>query len=185
VLTLSPATVDGLLPPLRQPRGLSTTKPGRLLKKQLPVRTYTSGAASSRGSSSISPRRPPRRNDRRRFPAHVHVDRHRYDVDGVLAASAPHPAGRGARARASARILPIPILGMDTDNGSDSINEDLLAFCDAEHLTLTRGWQCDQNGRPHRRRIGVCSPRRTTLVHDDRGNRVASPSATVIRSSLC
>jgi hypothetical protein len=82
-------------------------------------------------------------------------------------------------------LFPFPILGMDTDNGSDSINEDLLASCDAEHLTLTRGWQCDQNGRPHRRRIGVCSPRRTTLVHDDRGNRVASPSATVIRSSLC
>jgi hypothetical protein len=41
LLTLSPATADRLLAPLRQPHGLSTTKPGRLLKKQIPVRTFT------------------------------------------------------------------------------------------------------------------------------------------------
>src|SRR5919197_5384426 len=32
LLALSPATADRLLQPLRQPRGLTTTKPGRLLK---------------------------------------------------------------------------------------------------------------------------------------------------------
>ncbi len=41
LLALSPATVDRLLRPLRQPHGLSTTKPGRLLKHQIPVRTFT------------------------------------------------------------------------------------------------------------------------------------------------
>src|SRR5438270_9516790 len=41
LLELSPATVDRLLRPLRQPHGLSTTKPGRLLKHQIPVRTFT------------------------------------------------------------------------------------------------------------------------------------------------
>ncbi len=40
LLELSPATVDRLLRPLRQPHGLSTTKPGRLLKHQIPVRTF-------------------------------------------------------------------------------------------------------------------------------------------------
>jgi hypothetical protein len=29
------------LAPLRQPHGLTTTQPGRLLKKQIPVRTFT------------------------------------------------------------------------------------------------------------------------------------------------
>src|SRR5690349_4274121 len=38
LVTLSPATADRLLAPVRQPHGMSTTKPGRLLEKQLPVR---------------------------------------------------------------------------------------------------------------------------------------------------
>jgi len=41
VLSLSPATADRLLKPLRQPHGLTTTKPGRLLKQHIPVRTFT------------------------------------------------------------------------------------------------------------------------------------------------
>jgi hypothetical protein len=41
LLALSAATVDRLLRPLRQPHGLSTTKPGRLLKKQIPIRMFT------------------------------------------------------------------------------------------------------------------------------------------------
>jgi hypothetical protein len=40
LLALSPATVDRLLRPLRQPHGLSTTKPGRRLKHQIPIRTF-------------------------------------------------------------------------------------------------------------------------------------------------
>src|SRR5438128_3343893 len=41
VLALSSATADRLLRPLRHPHGLTTTKPGRLLKKQIPIRTFT------------------------------------------------------------------------------------------------------------------------------------------------
>jgi hypothetical protein len=41
LLAISQATVDQLLRPLRQPHGLSTTKAGRLLKKQIPIRTFT------------------------------------------------------------------------------------------------------------------------------------------------
>jgi len=41
LLALSSATVDRLLRPLRQPHGVSTRRPGRLLKHQIPVRTFT------------------------------------------------------------------------------------------------------------------------------------------------
>jgi hypothetical protein len=41
VLALSPATADRLLRPLRQPHGLTATKPGGLLKQHIPVRTFT------------------------------------------------------------------------------------------------------------------------------------------------
>src|SRR3954451_24377090 len=37
LLGLSPATADRLLRALRQPQGIGTTKPGRLLKQQIPV----------------------------------------------------------------------------------------------------------------------------------------------------
>lgn len=46
LLTLSPATADRLLQQARtagQPRGLSTTKPGSLLKRQIPVRVADHG----------------------------------------------------------------------------------------------------------------------------------------------
>src|SRR5262249_22325768 len=35
--------------------------------------------------------------------------------------------------------FPFPILGLDTDNGCEFINNDLLVYCDAEQITFTRG----------------------------------------------
>ena len=40
------------------------------------------------------------------------------------------------RARA---LFPFPILGLDTDNGGEFINEDVAAFCVREQITFTRG----------------------------------------------
>src|SRR5205823_7359467 len=36
-------------------------------------------------------------------------------------------------------LLPFAMLGIDTDNGAEFINVELLAFCEQEHLTFTRG----------------------------------------------
>jgi hypothetical protein len=39
-----------------------------------------------------------------------------------------------------ARLLfPFPILGIDTDKGGEFINESLIAYCEQEQITLTRG----------------------------------------------
>src|SRR6202035_3646207 len=44
------------------------------------------------------------------------------------------------RALERARTLfPFPILGIDTDNGAEFINADVVAYCEREHLTFTRG----------------------------------------------
>jgi hypothetical protein len=40
-------------------------------------------------------------------------------------------------------LLPFPLLGIDTDNGAEFINVELMAYCEQAHLTFTRG-------RPHR-----------------------------------
>ncbi len=37
------------------------------------------------------------------------------------------------------QLLPFPLLGIDTDNGAEFINVELLAFCEQEQLTFTRG----------------------------------------------
>ncbi|MFL5652993.1 MAG: transposase family protein [Ktedonobacteraceae bacterium] len=36
------------------------------------------------------------------------------------------------------QVLPFPLLGLDTDNGSEFINVELLAYCEREHITFTR-----------------------------------------------
>jgi IS30 family transposase len=40
---------------------------------------------------------------------------------------------------AARRLLPFPILGIDTDNGSEFLNAELLAYCEREGITFTRG----------------------------------------------
>ena len=46
--------------------------------------------------------------------------------------------GRPRGARRRARCLPFPLLGLDSDNGGEFINADLLTWCDEQHLTFTR-----------------------------------------------
>jgi hypothetical protein len=37
------------------------------------------------------------------------------------------------------RLLPFPLLGLDTDNGSECINTALIEYCEQENITFTRG----------------------------------------------
>ncbi len=36
-------------------------------------------------------------------------------------------------------LFPFPILGIDTDNGGEFINERVIAYCEQEQITFTRG----------------------------------------------
>jgi hypothetical protein len=36
-------------------------------------------------------------------------------------------------------LFPFPLLGIDTDSGSEFLNEELIAYCEQEQLTFTRG----------------------------------------------
>lgn len=44
-------------------------------------------------------------------------------------------------------LLPFPLLGIDSDNGSEFINAELLRWCEEEHLAFTRS-------RPYRKNDG-------------------------------
>jgi hypothetical protein len=145
LLTISPATADRLLRPIRQPHGLSTTKPGRLLKHQVPVRTFgdwddvrpgflEADLVAHCGGSTEG--------------AYLHtltltdVATAWTECLPLLVRSQHAVVEALDRAR---RLLPFPLLGLDTDNGSEFLNAELLAYCEREQITFTRGRTANKN----------------------------------------
>src|SRR4051794_7883935 len=145
LLALSPATADRLLRPARQPHGLSTTKPGRLLKQQIPVRTFAEWNDVRPGFLEAD------------LVAHcggVAEGAFLYtltltDIATTWTECLPllhrtQEAVVQAVARAR-QLLPFPLLGFDTDNGSEFLNELLFAYCAQEQITFTRGRTANKN----------------------------------------
>jgi hypothetical protein len=59
---------------------------------------------------------------------------------------APLPqSGDGSGSHPTCTLFPFPILGIDTDNGGEFLNEVIVAYCEQEHITFTRG-------RPYQKR---------------------------------
>jgi integrase-like protein len=49
-----------------------------------------------------------------------------------------------------ARVLfPFPLLGIDTDNGAEFLNAEVIAYCEQEQLTFTRGRPGVKNDQCH------------------------------------
>jgi IS30 family transposase len=136
---MSPATADRILRPYRkrEGHGISTTRSGTLLKKQIPVRTFNDWNESKPGFTEADP------------VAHCGSN-----VDGsFLCTLTLTDIATGwtecipllnrsqdaviAALRRVQQLLPFPLLGIDTDNGSEFINVELLAFCEQEHITFT------------------------------------------------
>jgi hypothetical protein len=148
VLDVSPATADRLLQPLRQkdaPRGLSTTRVGRLLKHQIPIRTFNDWNETRPGFLEAD------------LVAHCG-----WTVEGSflntlvltdVASGWTECLALLQRSQAAVvqaldrvqQLLPKPMLGLDIDNGSEFINGELLAYCERTHLTFTRGRACRKN----------------------------------------
>lgn len=145
LLTLSPATADRLLRPVRQPHGIGTTKPGRLLKQQIPVRTFADWDDVRPGFLEAD------------LVAHCGGNPegpflHTLTLTDVATAwteclpllhrtqSAVVEALDRAR-----QLLPFPLLGLDTDNGTEFLNAELLAYCAREQVTFTRGRTAKKN----------------------------------------
>lgn len=142
VLAVSPATADRLLQPLRQkdsPRGLGTTRVGRLLKHQIPIRTFNDWNETRPGFLEAD------------LVAHcgwtvegsflntlVLTDVASGWTECLALLQRSQTAVVQALDRAQ-QLLPMPMLGPDTDNGSEFINGELLAYCERTHLTFTRG----------------------------------------------
>jgi hypothetical protein len=151
LLKISSASIDRCLRPIRlQTRhGLSTTKPGSLLKNLIPVRTFTEWDDQRPGFLEID------------LVAHCGSTTEGQflctltctdlctgwtEVTGLLHRSqeAVSEALRRVRQR-----LPFPLLGIDSDNGGEFINDLLYRYCLAEEITFTRSRPYQKNDQAH------------------------------------
>ena len=142
ITSISAATIDRILTPQRKHlngRGISTTKPGTLLKKQIPIRTFADWTENKPGFFEAD------------LVAHCGGD-----VSGAFLYSlvltdvatgwveclpllSKHQ-GMVIQAFGHAlQLIPFPILGIDTDNGGEFINKELIDFCEQYQITFTRG----------------------------------------------
>jgi len=141
LLTMSPATADRILQPYRkrEGHGISTTRSGTLLNRQIPVRTFNDWTETTPGFMEAD------------LVAHCATSAEGSflytltltDIATGWTECLPL-LSRGQEAVVAAlkqaqRLLPFPLMGIDTDNGAEFINMELLAFCEQEHITFTRG----------------------------------------------
>lgn len=147
LLRISAATIDRLLGAERrkhQLRGRGRTKPGTLLKKQIPLRTFSEWNEQRPGFVEID------------LVAHdggfVQGDYlHTLDMTDVYSGWTELQAVQNkaqvwvfAALKELRARLPFPLRGIDSDNGSEFINANLLEYCQGQRITFTRS-------RPYRK----------------------------------
>lgn len=151
LLKISSASIDRCLRPARiqSPHGLSTTKPGSLLKNLIPVRTFTEWDDERPGFMEID------------LVAHCgNTAEGQYlntltctDIStGWTEVTALSHRSQQAVSEAIHRMrkrLPFPLLGIDSDNGGEFINDLLYRYCLDESITFTRSRPYKKNDQAH------------------------------------
>ncbi|MEH3141993.1 MAG: DDE-type integrase/transposase/recombinase [Mycobacterium kyogaense] len=152
LVSMSAATIDRRLAPERakyQPRGRIGTKPGSLLKSQIPVRTWAEWDDATPGFVEI---------DLVWHDGGIRGAGHAFTLTVTDIAtgwtenrSVPDRAAKCVLAALNeiVRTMPFPILGVDSDNGSEFINEHLLGWCQGRQITFTRARPGNKNDGCH------------------------------------
>ena len=138
---MSPSTIDRLLQPWKQKggrRSFSTTKPGSLLRSAIPIRTFADWQEKRPGFVEVD------------LVAHCGESVDGFYLNTLMAVDVATGWsefigvwGKGQQ-RVGAAIhnvqqrLPFKLLGLDSDNGSEFINQDLARWCHHEGITFTR-----------------------------------------------
>lgn len=150
LLGMSAATIDRRLRPFRlhlRPHGRATTKPGTLLKAQVPIQTYTPWEDQRPGFVEVD------------LVAHCGTSTagHYLTTLTVTDVATGWTECVGVWGKGQAAVfgglervrgrLPCALLGIDSDNGSEFLNAHLVRYCQAEQITFTRSrpyWKNDQ-----------------------------------------
>jgi len=175
---MSPSTIDRLLCPWRRLGGrrpFSTTKPASLLKSSIPIRTFADWREDKPGFLEAD------------LVFHCGESTEGFYLNTLstvdVATGWSECAGvwgRGQERVASAvhrvqQRLPFPLLGLDSDNGSEFINQYLYAYCQREKITFTRSRSYKKNDSCHVEQKNWSVVRR--LVGYDRYNSRAALEA--------
>ncbi len=149
---MSPSTIDRILRRWRGSgtrRGLSTTKPGTLLKNAIPVRTFSEWNEDKPGFLEVD------------LVAHCGDSAEGFYLTTLSAVDVAtgwcEPVavwGKGQDRVGGAvydlrKRLPMPMLGLDSDNGSEFINRSLYDYCKRSHITFTRSRSYKKNDSCH------------------------------------
>jgi hypothetical protein len=144
LLAASPATIDRPLAPERkrlQIKGQSATKPGRCCAR----RSRSGPSPSGRGPPGVPGNRSGR--PRRRVLPDPDPGRRSHGLErGPALANKASEGAHEAMGQVSG-VLPFPLLGVDSDNGSEFINNNLFAWCQEHRITFTRSgpWRNNDN----------------------------------------
>lgn len=152
LLSISPATVDRTLHFWRQRskgKGRATTKPGSILKASIPIRTHADWDDAVPGFTEAD------------LVAHCGESAggeylHSLVLTDVSTAwteciallnRSQYQVTSGIDEVRS--LLPFPLKGLDSDNGTEFINDHLFRYCQANHILFTRCRPYKKNDQAH------------------------------------
>ena len=152
LLRIAPATIDRRLKADRAklgPRGRSHTKPGTLLKDSIPVRTWAEWDDAVPGFVEIDLVGHEGGNSSGEFCFTLTVTD--ISTGWTETRSVRNKAQKWvfAAIKDATAAFPFPILGIDSDNGSEFITWELLRWCEQEELTFTRSRSGNKNDGAH------------------------------------
>ena len=152
LVRMSAATIDRRLAPERAKllsRGRSHTMPGTLLKAQIPIRTWADWDDAVPGFVEI---------DLVGHEGGNASGEHCFTLT-VTDIATGWTVNRSVRNKAEkwvfdalmhvGRVFPFPIIGIDSDNGSEFINHHLFDYCVANKITFTRSRSGHSNDGAH------------------------------------
>jgi transposase InsO family protein len=152
LVVMSAATIDRRLADDRaklQIRGRSHTKPGSLLKDAIPIRTWAQWDDARPGFVEIDLVAHEGGNAAGRFAYTLTVT----DIatGWTENRSVPDKTKRRvvAALEAITKVMPFPVVGVDSDNGSEFINHTLLDWCEKRQITFTRSRPGNSNDGAH------------------------------------
>lgn len=152
LLALSAATADRLLAPTRRaalPRGRTTTKPGSLLRHHIPIRTFADWDDDQPGFFEIDlVAHGGERSDGEYLHTLVLTDITTQWTECIALPNRGEQAVSTAIAQART-LIPVPVLGLDSDNGGEFINHLLFRYCERERITFTRCRPYKKNDQCH------------------------------------
>ena len=152
LLRMSRATIDRCLQPARfeeKRHGLSTTKPGTLLKKAIPIRIFADWDDARPGFVEVDLVAHCGESGEGQFLNTLTTTDVSTGWTECVAVLHRSQQVVFAAIQTMRQRLPFPLLGLDSDNGGEFINDLLYRYCQEERVTFTRSRPYKKNDQAH------------------------------------